>query len=181
MLYSRLLSGFIIVVLATLMIQCKGPTTQEASMDKSALRQRIAQSEKNVLLSNGAIIKDSAEKLIEHYQTYQQNWPDDSISSDYLFKAIDLSINLPRNNESLKLISAYLKNYPETYHAGVALFLEGFIYDQQIGDTARARQSYEKLIKTYPEHDFADDANNALIFLGKSPEELIQSFEQQNN
>ncbi len=181
MLYPRLISGFVVVLLATLMIQCKGPSTQEASLDKSAFRQQIAQSEKNVLLSNGTIIKDSAEKLIERYQTYHQNWPEDSISSDYLFKAIDLSINLPRNNESLKLISAYLKSYPETYHAGVALFLEGFIYDQQIGDTARARQSYEKLIKTFPEHDFADDAKNALNFLGKSPEELIKSFEKQNN
>jgi TolA-binding protein len=89
-------------------------------------------------------------------------------------------MNLPRTNETLKLISAYLKSYPESYQAGVAMFLEGFIYDQEIGDTARARLSYEQLINTYPEHDFADDAKNALNFLGKSPEELIQSFERQN-
>jgi len=181
MLKSRLVSGFIVVLLASLIIQCKGPSGQQATWDKSAFQQQIAQSEKNVLLSNGTIINDSAERLIERYQTYQQNWPADSISSDYLFKAIDLSINLPRTNESLKLISTFLKSYPENYHAGVALFLEGFIYDQQIGDTARAWQSYEKLLKTYPEHDFADDAKSALSFLGKSPEDMIRAFEENNN
>ncbi|MBG0782767.1 MAG: tetratricopeptide repeat protein [Bacteroidales bacterium] len=180
MLNFRLLSGFVIVLLALFMIQCKGPSRQQHSLDKLNFQQQIAQSEKNVLLSNGTIIKDSAEKLIDRYQAYQQNWPNDSISSDYLFKAIDLSMNLPRTNETLKLISAYLKSYPESYQAGVAMFLEGFIYDQEIGDTARARLSYEQLINTYPEHDFADDAKNALNFLGKSPEELIQSFERQN-
>ena len=172
--------GISILLMPAFFVSCTGPEQKTETIDKAGFRQKIAQSEQSILLENGTILIDSALKLIQSYQSYQQNWPDDSLSAEYLFKAIDVSINLPRAKESLQLISTYLDNYPGTYHAGVVLFLKGFIYDQQIGDTARARVAYQRLLNEYPNHSFADDAKSALQFLGKSPEEMILEFEQQN-
>ncbi|HOI32332.1 MAG: hypothetical protein PHG67_12210 [Bacteroidales bacterium] len=172
--------GLVILLMQAFFVSCSGSDQKTKTVDQAGLQQKIAQTEQYIMLDNGTIIVDSALKLIEYYQSYQQNWPDDSLSAEYLFKAIDISINLPRAKESLQLISTYLENYSGTYYAGVALFLEGFIYDQQIGDTVRAHLSYERLIKEYPDHSFADDAHSALQFLGKSPEEMILEFEQKN-
>jgi tetratricopeptide (TPR) repeat protein len=177
----RFFSGFLLIIAMSFVTSCNYSEQSNTNPDKTATMQSITQGEKNVMLSNGSIVVDSAIKLIKQYQIYQEHWPDDSLSSEYLFKAIEISINLPRPAESLTLVDTYLKYYPETFHAGVALFMKGFIYDQQLNDTANARLAYEKLIEEYSDHAFADDAQSAINFLGKSPEELIRSFEQQQN
>ncbi len=174
----RFLSGLLLIIAISIITSCNNSEQSNKHPDKTAIQQSITQGEKNVMLSNGSIVADSAIKLIEQYQLYQELWPDDSLSSEYLFKAIEISINLPRPKESLQLIETYLQYYPHEFHAGVALFMEGFIYDQQLNDTTNARLAYERLIKNYPDHAFSDDAKSAMLFLGKSPEELIRSFEQ---
>jgi len=44
---------------------------------------------------------------------------------------------------------------------------------------AKAEEIYKKFLELYPDNDFADDAEISLKYLGKSPEELIEIFQQQ--
>lgn len=55
----------------------------------------------------------------------------------------------------------------------------GFVYENDLNDLENAKQTYEAFLQKYPnDPDFADDAQMALKNLGKSPEELIKEFEQ---
>ena len=58
----------------------------------------------------------------------------------------------------------------------MALFMTGFVYENDLMDLKNAKASYESFLKRYPnDPDFADDAQMALKMLGKSPEEIIKA------
>jgi hypothetical protein len=58
--------------------------------------------------------------------------------------------------------------------------MEAFAYENVIGNIAKASEYYNKFIAKYPEHDLADDAQAALKYLGKTPEEMVREFEKMN-
>jgi len=53
------------------------------------------------------------------------------------------------------------------------------VYENNLGELAKAEEIYKKFLELYPDNDFADDAEISLKYLGKSPEELIEIFQQQ--
>ena len=70
---------------------------------------------------------------------------------------------------------------PQHPKAPTALFMMGFIYENDLGDLNKAKETYQTFLNRYPnDPDYADDAQNALKFLGKSPEEIIREFEKKN-
>lgn len=165
---------FSFVLSLLLVISCnsgKNPKTQQN------LQQKISSAESRIMLQDGTLLADSAQKLISLYSNYAEKFPEDSLSIEYLFNAIDISLNMAQPQKSLKLIDRYLKSYPKDSRAGTALFFKAFLHDQQLGDLPTAKQYYEQFLAQYPNHDFADDAEAALKHLGKTPEELIREFE----
>ena len=59
----------------------------------------------------------------------------------------------------------------------MCLFFKGFVYENMLKDLDKARETYLQFIEKYPKDDFADDAQMALLNLGKTPEMLIKEFE----
>jgi tetratricopeptide (TPR) repeat protein len=59
------------------------------------------------------------------------------------------------------------------------MFLKGYVYENNLGRLDKAKEIYETFIELYPNNEFADDAEVSLRFLGKSPEELIEIFQQE--
>ncbi len=59
-----------------------------------------------------------------------------------------------------------------------ALLLQAFIYEDQLNDTARARETYERFLSYYPDHRLAEQARQAIKLLGKSPDEILQELLQ---
>jgi len=57
-----------------------------------------------------------------------------------------------------------------------ALFQAAFIYENQLADTAKARETYERFLSYYPDHKLAPDARRSIELLGKSPEKIIEEF-----
>jgi TolA-binding protein len=68
---------------------------------------------------------------------------------------------------------------PQHAQAPAALFLSGFIYENDLGDLEKAKAAYEDFIKRYPtDTSYLDDVQVSLKNLGKSAEELIREFEK---
>jgi isocitrate lyase len=61
------------------------------------------------------------------------------------------------------------------------LFLQGFISENGLKDTAAARKFYENFLKQYPNHKLASDVKISLNNMGKTPDELIREFEKKNS
>ena len=100
---------------------------------------------------------------------------------DLLLKAAGLAKTIENPQKAVELYSKLAEGMPQHPKAPTALFMLGFVYENDLGDLAKAKSVYESFLQKYPnDADFADDAQTALKMLGKSPEEIIREFEQQN-
>lgn len=114
------------------------------------------------------------------YADYAKNFPDDSKTPEYLFKAGEISSSMRQSTQAIEFFNQAYTKYPNFDKAPYALFLQGFIYESQLGDTAKARKIYMQVIEKYPNERIAEDAKASIDNLGKTPEELIKEFEKKN-
>jgi len=55
--------------------------------------------------------------------------------------------------------------------------LKAYIYENLLSNLGLAQKTYRDFLSLYPDHELSDDAEAALLNLGKSPEELVREFE----
>lgn len=102
-------------------------------------------------------------------------------SPEALFNALGEGINAKQDpQESIMMVDQLVTDYPKYENTPVALFmLASFVYDEQLHDLDKARETYQRIIDEYPDTPFAADASIAITQLGMTPEELVRMFEEQ--
>jgi len=128
--------------------------------------------------STSFINHKKAKELLDLYDVFCQKYPKDSLSSEYLFKAGELAMNLSLSTKAIVFLSRFEKNYPNHPKAPYCIFFQAFIYENQLNNLDKARQYYQKFIDNYPDHELVDDAKTSIENLGKPLEEIIKGFEQ---
>jgi tetratricopeptide (TPR) repeat protein len=123
---------------------------------------------------------EKAGELQDLYVELAESNPGDTLSAEYYFKAAELAMNLNKTQQALELYNKIIYTFPEFKKAPESLFLMAFIYENTLQNYGRAKELYELFLEKYPDHDFADDARFSLMYLGKSPEELMKEFEEKN-
>lgn len=144
---------------------------------------RIESLEKKISAENFTLDengKKAAADLVAAYLEYAEKQKDNPEAAQYLYKAADLSLNLGNSKQSLELYNRIIYQYPAFEKAPECLFLMGYIYENYFQELGKAKEVYESFLSKYPNHDFSDDARVSIENLGKSPEELIRSFEEKN-
>lgn len=101
-------------------------------------------------------------------------------SADLLMKAAGMARATGDFNRAIRIYYNVAEKIPGQSKAPAALFLQAFVYDNDLKEYDKAKALYEEFLKRYPEDEMADDAQNSLKLLGKSPDEIIQMFEKQN-
>lgn len=162
------ISLFALIIIA--LSSCQ--SSKEKAIKKIKKTEKIVYSHKT-----GDINKTEMDKLINLYNVYVKDYPNDSLSPDYLFKAADFLMYANKPVQSLNFFDKILKNYPDYSKTPQSLFLKAYIYENFFKDLNKAKIIYTSFIEKYPDNDFADDAQASLNNLGKSPEELIKEFE----
>lgn len=133
---------------------------------------------------NGVVTdKAKANTFIETAEGYslivQAEKPDKYV--DLIMKAAGVAKSIGDPNKAIRLYYLVAEKMPQHPKAPTALFMMGFIYENDVNDLVKAKATYESFLKLYPnDPDYADDAQNALKLLGKSPEEIIREFEKNN-
>ena len=98
---------------------------------------------------------------------------------DVLLRAAGLAKTIENPQKAIELYQRVSESLPAHPKAPTALFMTGFVYENDLNDLVKAKAAYEAFLQKYPnDADFADDAKTALTMLGKSPEEIIKEFEQ---
>jgi len=155
---------------------CDGP---QKGADSKSLKESILQQEEKVFNTDrNRMQKQDAMALVNLYEEYANENPGDTLSAEYLFRASDISMNLGRPGQTIRLFNRILTEYPDFKKAPTTLFLLAFVYEDQKKDYDNARKYYELFLTKYPDSEFADDAEISLKNLGKTPEELIREFEE---
>jgi TolA-binding protein len=127
---------------------------------------------------DGFIDKTKALELVDLYIHYADNYPQDSMAVEYLFKGAEFCLNLGEGQRAIGYYDRVINDYPGFRKAPECLFLKGYIFENYLGDLENAKKIYTEFIERYPDNEFADDAEVSIQNLGKTPEELIREFEE---
>lgn len=158
------------------MISCSQNATQKSNLSTA---NKIEELENELFEEDGSLNLVAAQSIIEAYRQYAKENQNDSLSPEYLFKALEISIQAENPSQSLSIISTLEQKYPTFEKTSIALFLRGFVLEN-LNDQKGAKVAYQEFIDKYPNHNFVDDAQSAINNLGKTPEELIKEFEATN-
>ena len=141
---------------------------------------RIEKLEKQVFATENAINPQIAGDLVSAYCDFADLNPKDVKTPEYLFKAIDVSMNLNEPQRTISIIDRLMADYPEYPRTQAALFVKAFIFETRYNNLDMAKKLYEQYLENYPDGEFASDCRASIENLGLSPEELVKKFEEQN-
>ena len=141
------------------------------------LAKRIEKLEKQVLATDKAIDPVVASDLVAAYCDFADANPEDAMAPEYLFKAMDVSMNLNEPQHTIFIIDKLLKEYPDYPRTQAALFVKAFIFETRYNNLDMAKKLYEQYLSQYPDGEFANDCRASIENLGLSPEELVKKFE----
>ncbi|MFK7936107.1 MAG: tol-pal system YbgF family protein, partial [Saprospiraceae bacterium] len=101
---------------------------------------------------------------------------DNEKAAEFLAKAGETARSIRNFPQALSYYQTISDKYPNSAKAAQALFLRAFTLDNDLKRPAEARPLYEAFLQKYPNDDFADDTKFLLENLGKSDDEIIESF-----
>ncbi len=116
-------------------------------------------------------------RLLDSYIAFAERDSADSLAPAFLYKAINLCIGVNNGARAMQLIDKTLNDFPKSSYTPETVFLKAYVYENLLSDYGQASKVYRDFLKKYPTHDLADDAEAALKYLGKSPEEMVREFE----
>ncbi len=140
----------------------------------------IEQLENDLFGEDGVLVREHIDKLITAYLGFAEEYPDDTLAPQYLFKAGDIAMNTNRSNQAITYYGRIINEYPDYRKVPEAMFLQGYVYENNLGRLDKAKSVYQEFLEKYPDNEFADDAQVSLKYLGKTPEELIEIFSKEN-
>ncbi len=111
------------------------------------------------------------------YKNFVDSFPRNDSVPEYLYRAGRLASGLTYLIEAVNCYEKVFSKYQTSKRAPFCLFMEAFIYENQLHGTEKAKKLYEEFMKKYPNHELAKDVKFSLEHLGKSDEELIKEFE----
>jgi TolA-binding protein len=153
--------------------------TEEVKMTKEVMEAQIDSMEAK-LHAKPEIDYATANATVSLYADFAKNFPDDPKTPDYLFKAGEISSSLQNGKQAVNFFNTVYTKYPNYDKAPYCLFLQGFVYESQLNDTAKAKELYRQVIEKYPNDKLAEDAKASIDNMGKPLEELIREFEKKN-
>ena len=127
---------------------------------------------------NTGINRAASLKYVDACEAYALVYPNNPNSPANLFKAAEVAKSLRTFPKSLSLYDWIIEDYPDYEKTATALFLKGFIIENNLGDDEKAREVYNEFIKRFPSHELVDDVQFLLENLGKTDEEILEMIEQ---
>ncbi|HTB32132.1 MAG TPA: tetratricopeptide repeat protein [Bacteroidia bacterium] len=117
---------------------------------------------------------------ITSYLKFANSFPNDTMTPGCYFDAANISMSLNQYQRAIKLYDTVALKYPSFKRVADCYFIRGFIYDDKLKDTAKARAMYQAVIDKFPHDSLASQARAAISILGKSYDEIIKQFEEKN-
>ncbi len=119
-----------------------------------------------------------ANQLIGRYEYYAETNSKDEKAPEYLYKAGEVARSTNNTRKALQLWEKLYDEYRSYEKAPQALFLQGFIYENDLKNLDKAKEIYKNFLQKYPKDDLVDDVKFSLDNLGKPADEIIKAFEE---
>lgn len=120
-----------------------------------------------------------AKELIKETDIFVQKYPDDGRAPLALYRAAGTAKNMSDWTKALELFERTWKEYPDSFVAPMALFLNGFIYDDILNEDAKALELYKIFAERYPDNTFMPDVQKLMDMINLTEEEMIEILKEQ--
>lgn len=127
------------------------------------------------------INKENSEKYVDICESFALVYPQDSLSPDYLFKAAEMSRAMQSYAKTVSLYDWITMYHPDDKNAPMALFLKGFLIENDLKNPVEAKKIYQSFLEKYPNHAMAKDITFLITNIGKSDKEIIEKIDQNPN
>lgn len=108
---------------------------------------------------------------VQAFEFFVADYPKHEKAASYLFESAKrYEIDLQDFNNAVRLYKEVYDKYPDYQHHAMALFHIGNAY-HSMNDVEKAKETFNLFIKTYPNHDFADDAEGMINIIDMGGEE----------
>lgn len=158
-----------LIIIGVLFAACSSPRKRAV--------ENITKLEKEISTQAGKPDTVKVAELTSAYRDFAVRYAADSLAPVYLLRAGGLFMNAGNALKAVESLDQVTEKYGSSAQAPQALFLEGFIFENMLGNLSKARELYSQFLIRYPKHDLADDAQSSLSNLGKTPEQLVHEFE----
>ncbi len=124
------------------------------------------------------INKVNSEKYVDVCESYALVYSNDTLSADYLFKAAEITRALKSYGKTISLYDWITTYYPNHKHAPMALFLKGFLLENDLKNPDKAKEIYQSFIDRYPNNAMVNDVKFLISNIGKSDKQIIDEIEK---
>lgn len=181
-LYARIYNGVQYHTESTYSIDSKDMSRMQTHLlrNNAWLDSALVRTDRKMTVNGMVTDKALAAKYIEISEGYAAITQSNDKYAELLSMAGGLAKTIESYNKAIVLYHRLSERLPEHPKARTALFMQGFIYENDLGDTAKAKATYEEFLQKYSDDaDYADDVKMALATLGKSAEEIVKGFQKQ--
>lgn len=121
-------------------------------------------------------------KAIKAFTDFASFCPNDSLAPVFLLKAGQIAASINNLPQAQVCFEKCYMDFPKFKNGGAAMFLLAQMYDEAslLNDEEKARELYGKIINTYPNTEWAKQADDARGLLGKTDEQIVKEFEKKN-
>lgn len=152
---------------------------KKSLVENKSLNKRITELKGYVDTTTQRLDLNLANAVVGAYEAAALVFPEGENTAEYLYEAGRLSRIANRNQDALKFWSQLAEQYPKYEKTPEALFLTGFIYENNFNSLEKAKTAYTLFLERYPENKaYKDDAEFSLKNLGKTPDEIVKEFDK---
>ncbi len=150
------------------------------SPDRDKLSEKITQLEAAATAPKEKLDEAVGEELFEQYDQFLENFPQDSIVPQLLYKGGQIAILYRQNLRASEYLTRLIKDFPDNEITPHAYMVLGNFYANKIHDLDRAKAIYDDFIAKYPDNKMVAQVQFMLETLGMTPDEMLQ-YVQANN
>ena len=136
----------------------------------------------SIILAATEVNPTVANKAIKAFADFAYYCPNDTLAPVFLLKAGQIAASINNLPQAQICFERCYKDFPNFNNRGAAMFLLAQLYDEvtQLNDEDKARELYGKIINSFPNTEWAKNANDARGLLGKTDAQIIKEFEKKN-
>ncbi len=137
----------------------------------------------SVILTATEVDPKIGNKAIKAFADFAYYCPNDTLAPIFLLKAGQIAASINNLPQAQVCYEKCYKDFPDFKNRGAAMFLLAQLYDEasQLNDEEKARELYGKIINSFPNTEWAKQADAARAWIGKTDEQIIKEFEAKNS
>lgn len=154
---------------------------QEVKIDRQGLLASITAIENEFKrATKQAVDTEKAQDLISQTIQFAQSFPRDSMTPELVFRTAQVARAIKEYGRAIQMFGKVHREFPENKRAPTALFLQAYIFENELGDKKEAKKYYGYFMDKYPDNQMASQVEQILKVIDKSPEELVREFKEKN-